>query len=239
MALQHPVDQLAPCALDALTEDERLETLAHLTQCAECRAVASRYRSVAGMLALAVPQPPPAPIWLKRDILRAAASTPRQHGSDGSGRHPKPLLAHTLSTTWAAVFVVLALGAGILGGQALGPLVPGSKGAPADQTVVLAATAGGQGARGFLYAGPAASTLSVTGLPALPADRVYEVWVVGSEGTRPAGTFTTTVDGRGAVVMDRAATARHTVAVTVEPAPGSSEPTGPILLEGVVGKGAS
>lgn len=89
-------------------------------------------------------------------------------------------------------------------------------------------------ARAFVSASSGTIVFSAEGLPALPADRVYQLWAI--VGTTPvsAGVFSPGADGRSQVVaqlppLDGPPT---TIAVTLEPAGGVPKPTGPIYLAG-------
>ncbi|AXH36141.1 hypothetical protein DVJ78_12590 [Humibacter sp. BT305] len=76
----------------------------------------------------------------------------------------------------------------------------------------------------------AQSAVLVDGLSALPSDRTYEAWYVGSDEVVPAGTFQAG-DGTTWHVLDGSMTHGAAIAVTVEPAGGSDQPTSvPILV---------
>ncbi|MFD3442261.1 anti-sigma factor domain-containing protein [Streptomyces sp. NPDC058685] len=64
----------------------------------------------------------------------------------------------------------------------------------------------------------------VSGLPELPADKVYEAWFVGSGGPVPAGLLSRK-SGRQLAVLDGPVAQAQAVAFTVEPAGGSKQPT--------------
>ena len=73
------------------------------------------------------------------------------------------------------------------------------------------------------------------GLPAAPARQTYQLWAVAGDSAPLAGpTFTVGVDGVGGTVADFPTLAPRTAVkavVTLEPAGGSSSPTGDPLLE--------
>ncbi len=72
--------------------------------------------------------------------------------------------------------------------------------------------------------------LVVNELPKLPNDRLYQVWLISWNGTvTGGGTFTNDANGRGQIVLesDQPLFAYKSLAVTIEPGPGSQEPTGP------------
>ena len=110
--------------------------------------------------------------------------------------------------------------------------------ANAERVVALAGTADAPNASGALYTGPENGLLVLRGLPALPAEQTYELWLIPSAGSPiPAGLvqvaegdshiFTIALTGEPS---DFAA-----VGLSIEPAAGSPSPTGPIVLLGTVG----
>lgn len=76
------------------------------------------------------------------------------------------------------------------------------------------------------------AAIAVDGLPALDAQRVYELWFIDGTGPASAGTFTATgTDGADWVLLDGTMKAGDVIAVTVEPADGDGTPTtDPILV---------
>jgi len=69
------------------------------------------------------------------------------------------------------------------------------------------------------------SALIVDGLEPLPESKVYELWYIGESGPRAAGTFSVDADGTTWRVLDGDMQASDVVAITVEPAGGSEQPT--------------
>lgn len=81
------------------------------------------------------------------------------------------------------------------------------------------------GANGTVVVGPGGSSaLVVANLGSAPAGKTYEAWVVAGKAALPAGTFR---GGSGTTVvrLERTVPRGAVVAVTVEPAGGSSQPT--------------
>jgi hypothetical protein len=108
--------------------------------------------------------------------------------------------------------------------------------AAGGHVVALAGTDRAPGARGELVqpAGGGPPLLVVHGLPELPPNRVYQVWVIA--GGRPASAGLLRPGGATTpmVTLERDLTGVQTVALTVEPAGGSPGPTTPIVLAGEV-----
>lgn len=72
--------------------------------------------------------------------------------------------------------------------------------------------------------------LAVNNLPNLSSDRLYQVWLIAWNGAvTGAGTFTNDVNGHGQIILesDQPLFAYKSLAVTIEPGPGSQQPTGP------------
>lgn len=71
-------------------------------------------------------------------------------------------------------------------------------------------------------------------LAATTGDEVYETWVIaGDSAPQPLGGFRVDSHGTGTLVTGTQAAAQDViVAITLEPAPGATSPTGPILVSG-------
>jgi anti-sigma-K factor RskA len=110
--------------------------------------------------------------------------------------------------------------------------------ANADRVVALAGTPDAPTASGAFYAGPENGLLVLRGLPPLPADQTYELWLIPGEGAPvPAGLVQVAADGNNTFAIDLAGLPSDYAAVglSIEPAGGSPSPTGPIVLLGTVG----
>lgn len=88
------------------------------------------------------------------------------------------------------------------------------------------------GARVFLDPVSGRAILFAYDLPVLSVDQLYELWAIGPEGPRPAGVFRPDDRGRARLEIEDPDLLRNVqvLAVTVEPAPGSDQPTGEIIL---------
>jgi anti-sigma-K factor RskA len=141
-------------------------------------------------------------------------------------------------TGLAAVVVAVAVAMGVLAASAQHRLrqVQDSQNelaavvdAPDVKLLTAAMTAGGHAhvlesprLRAFVF--------TAAGLPALPAAKAYELWLIGPAGTRPAGLLPRSKAGQtGPVVVAGLAQGDH-LGVTVEPAGGVPSPTSrPVL----------
>jgi len=86
--------------------------------------------------------------------------------------------------------------------------------------------------RGNFFLNPRLGILLIaSNLPALPAGKAYELWVIPKGGApRPAGTFQSGPQATAMHVLNGAVDPNVTLAVTVEPETGSPAPTGDILF---------
>lgn len=91
-------------------------------------------------------------------------------------------------------------------------------------------------ARARVFVDPATgrALLFAYDLPILPPDSVYQLWAIEGEEPRSLGTFSSTGRGPARVELESLDTVRtaDALAVTVEPAPGQSAPTGEMVLQG-------
>jgi anti-sigma-K factor RskA len=207
-------------ALDALDADERALVDEHVAGCAECAARLDELRETAAALAFAAPEAAPPP-GLRAAILDAAAP-------------PRPVPAkppHRLAL-WRGLAIGLAAACAGLAALAI-VLWNRADSARSSRDAQAAALAqvlqpgarlvALQGAPGAVVGTPQGRAILILGrLHRAPSGKTYEAWLIGGAGPRPAGTF-----AGGSTVLRLAGPAPRgtTVAVTVEPAPGSRAPT--------------
>jgi anti-sigma-K factor RskA len=109
--------------------------------------------------------------------------------------------------------------------------------ARADLTVSLPATDAAPGASGLFYQGNGESSVILYGLDALPEAQTYQLWWITAEGVPLPADLLVAEGELPAWQQVSAAPPEEELAaigVTIEPAGGSAEPTGPILLLGEV-----
>jgi anti-sigma-K factor RskA len=190
-----PHDLTAAYALDALDRDEAEAYERHLAQCEECREQLAELNETATSLAFGAVAPAP-PARLRASILDAAAA---------ERTNVVPLLRRRWVSRGLAVAAAAA--ACIVVGLA-----------------VSLSQSGHTRSFALMVNSNRTATLHLDGLSAAPSGKTYEAWVIPAGGSpRPAGLFpvgeNTTVHLRGTVPHNAV------VAVTVEPAGGSSHPT--------------
>jgi hypothetical protein len=97
------------------------------------------------------------------------------------------------------------------------------------------------GARGTVFYSLADSTviIDVSGLAELDQDHVYQVWFqsAGSADWQPGPTFLVNAQGEAVQRLPGQTPTFTRIAISDEPAPGSSSPSTPLLLEGALAGG--
>ena len=216
----------AAYALDALDADEAHAYEAHLSQCERCREELAALSEPATALAWAVDAPVP-PAELRGRILDAAAA-------DRTNVVPlrRPWLLRATAAA-AAVAACVAVGLGIWASSLLDSVhrARASRVAVARAVEILADPTSRRidvaGARGMVAVDPTGqAALMLKHLPAAPAGKTYEAWVISPGGSpKPAGMFlggeTTTV-----IRLELPVPVGSTVAATMERAGGVDAPTG-------------
>jgi len=234
------VRELLPAyALKCLEAAEAADVARHLAGCPTCRAELNAYEQVADALALAAPES--APSAALRGVLLAtvAAGIERKgerekrrkgEGAKKRGRSPfRPLPPSPLLHRRLAVYAVVALAVVVLGG-----LLWAAVGRPAmDETMVsLAPSDVAPDAGGELRFGGNGATLEVVGLPVLPPEQQYQLWAVRAEQRASGAIFSVNENGWAevAVALEHPAAEYDRFGITIEPAGGSSGPTGERVL---------
>jgi anti-sigma-K factor RskA len=195
-------EEAAAFALDALEREESEAFERHLATCADCDAGLEQLRFAAAALAFAVEPPAPSEALRARVLDTGAQVIP---------------LPRWRRPTLLAVAAVAALCASVL--AATRPWQTGDAQMGVHRYAATGATAT------LLVGRSGEAVLAAPGLPPPAAGTVYELWVIDGGRPRPAGQF------RGSLAaLTRPVPPGAVVAVSLEPAGGSSRPTGPLLL---------
>jgi anti-sigma-K factor RskA len=246
------VDELdAAFALGALPPDESRAVIDHLATCSQPHAQLRAFVGAGEVLAMSADPVRPGS-ELRDRVMASVARTPQEHvatrggevtiqdrasdrGADGGWLSwLSPRVARPLAV--AAVVAVLAVAGWnvVLQGQV------GER----DRALraVAAAISGGEVAfrvdgaagRGYVVETPGSgAALVVADLATLPANRIYELWLLDAAGAPVAvGTFTPGSDAVAVVAIDHDLTGFATFAVTVE----ASRVTAPTAAPVMVGK---
>jgi Anti-sigma-K factor rskA len=228
-------------ALDALAQGAESERFArHLNRCASCASEVREFREVATAMAFATASAPPPE--LRDRVLAAAALTrqlppevtsharPRRARGRARGRVPwVPWLSGVVAT--AAVVVAVLFGylqahteQQLNQARAQNQAIALVLSAPQVKLLSRATTKGGV-ATVVLAADRHQIVVTTNGLPALPTGKVYQLWLIGTTRTVSAGLLPAATSGRTGPVLASGVVNGDTLGLTVEPAPGTAQPT--------------
>ena len=224
---------MAAWALSAAEADEGALMRAHIKACLSCREIAHRLDRTVNSIALAVDDFAP-PARLRWRILGAAAvprPTPapdrplgRLRSADSHKRRFELHVFERIPAYAAAAALVLALVIGVVTGDLIGHRPAGP-----IPSQVARFTLSGEGAS----AGATAKVIDLktdrfalvdfSGLPSLPAGKVYELWLTTSSGRAdPAAVFVPDSNGTKVVIANHTLAGYVTIAVTIEQGPDGS-----------------
>jgi anti-sigma-K factor RskA len=249
-------------ALGALDPAEKATIESHLAGCTECAAKAAAARERIAMLALAVPAMTP-PAGAKERLMERVRAERMPHGEapraeasrPGAPRRTafwlRPSVAWGMAAILAVVALILAVDNSRLKQQAAAydaamqsqraanaraEAVLDLLTAPDTQGVTLTVASEKPRTEGRVYYHPNRGLIFYAeGLSAPPENRVYQLWLVPSQGAPiSAGIFAPDQKGNASIVLPNlpAGVTAKAFAVTVEPKGGVPQPTGPKILVG-------
>jgi anti-sigma-K factor RskA len=254
----------AAYALGSLDSDERAAFEAHLATCSECAAEVHSFRPVADALARGVPGRTPRP-ELRDQVLQKFSSggsiAPIRSRRVTSIQSWMPLAASLILTAAVAVYAARLqtrvndlesrLDEAVLqastaerataDAQRVAAELQSSMGVLAAPDLVRIDLAGQPTApranARALWSRARGMVFAASDLPALPAGRIYQVWVVTAQAPISAGLLMPDPSGGGLTYFMTAPDipAPTAVAVTLEPAGGVPAPTGQMYLVGKPG----
>ncbi len=238
-------------ALDALGPDEARAVEAHLEEgCPECAEELAELRKVTAGLAVSVPRVEPSPA-VKADLMaRVAVTRPMRPGRRLVYRAPRvwiPAAAAAMVMAllgWQTITLrqavdqqhaqITALSDQLESQQELTRLIASA----AAQIIELAGTEARPAANARVLWDTSAQVwhFFVTNLAPLAEDQTYQLWFVTGGEPRSAGTFRTDETGTAHLRVDLPADliGVAAAAVSLEPAGGVPQPTGPVVLLGTV-----
>jgi len=223
-------ENVASYVLGALPEDEQERFAAHLTTCEECQAAAAELQVAADALPLAATQLVPPPELKDRVMSVVRSEAQLRQAADGEARHAEA----ERRPWWRGRFLGLGpLPAAAAASLLIAVLVAGgvliANGGASTKTVqgqVLIASA--PKASAALKLSDDVTKLTVTGMPAPPAGKVYQVWLKPpAQAPRPTrALFRVDAHGDADVQIQRGRLKGiEQVLVTAEPDGGSQAPT--------------
>jgi anti-sigma-K factor RskA len=238
-------------ALHALPEfDERLFE-EHMARCEACLVEVRGLRETAARLGLAAAEAPPPALRVRvmNRVAEVRQEPPAALGYEAPGRvsRRRPSRRRPPRGSWRTRVAVGLATVSTAAAAALGYLtvtanreldqvrnqaqVVASVLAAPDARTVTRKVASGGSATIVRSRSKGRVVFAASGLSGLPASKVYELWLMGPAGVRPAGLLRQSDDGVVAPVVALPLSSEERVGLTVEPAGGSPQPTTePILL---------
>ena len=221
-------------AMDALERGgERDRFIRHMSRCQSCASEVRGFREVATALAFAATAEAPPEL---RDRVLAAAARTRQlppevktHARPRRTRAWVPWLSGVIATASIAVAVLFGfaqahtqqeLNQVRAQNQAISALLSSPQ-----VTLLSHSTTKGGVATVVLAAARHQLAVITNGLPALPPGKVYQLWLIGKTKSVSAGLLPPAQSGRTRPVVASGVVKGDTLGLTVEPAPGSAQPT--------------
>ena len=222
-------------ALGALDQAERAVVARHLERCPDCRAELRAYQAVVDSLPLAA-QPRTPPARLRQAILdqvEPKSAVPRQRVPWHrrwlpQGRAWVPvavalivLLLISNLALWARLRQVQRSQAQLAQEFSLAELTGAGPAASADGVLIYQPENG-------------RAILVVEGMPQLPAERQYQLWLIQDGRRTSGGVFSVKQNGYGVLQVQHNQPLRlyDSFGVTIEPAGGSPQPSGQRVLSG-------
>jgi hypothetical protein len=233
--LRHDMHSLSGAyALDALEGGaERDRFVHHMSRCQTCASEVRGFHEVATAMAFAAAAEPPPE--LRARVLAAAARTRqlppevRTHARPRRTRSWVPWLSGVVATASIVVAVLFGF-AQAHTQQELNQVQAENKAislllSSPQVTLLSHSTTKGGVATVVLAAARHQLVVVTNGLPALPAGQVYQLWLISKAKTVSAGLLPSATAGRTAPVLASGVVKGDTLGLTVEPAPGSAQPT--------------
>ena len=236
--LRHDMHSLSGAyALDALEGGAERDRFArHMNRCQSCAGEVRGFREVATALAFAATAEPPPEL---RDRVLAAAARTRQLPPEVT-THARPRRTRSwvpwvpwISGVVATASIVVAVLFGFAQAhtqQQLNQAQAENKAislllSSPQVTLLSRSTTKGGVATVVLAAARRQLVVVTNGLPALPAGKVYQLWLIGKTKIVSAGLLPAATSGRTAPVLASGVVRGDALGLTVEPAPGSAQPT--------------
>ncbi len=233
-------------ALDALEAGAESERFArHLERCSSCAGEVRGFREVATGLAFAATATPPP--GLRDQVLAAAARTRQLPPEVSSHARPRRVPARVPRMPWvpwlsgvvatAAVVIAVLFGFSqahteqeLNQARAQNQAIALVLSSPQVKLLSQSTTEGGV-ATVVVAADTHRLVVTTSGLPALPAGKVYQLWLIGQQKIVSAGLLPSATSGQTAPVLASGVVSGDKLGLTVEPAPGSAQPTTTPILE--------
>lgn len=226
------VHDLAPFyVLGALDDGEQRAFEAHLAGCAECRREIAELEPGVEALARSAAEFPPTA--MKAEVMAAIDADLAADPGGSPGVEAIPIRPR--ATMVVASLVAVAAALAVVFGVGLGSSDPSRQPidsilAAADRAVVEIDSDVARFVEVVYVPDERSGVFIADGIDAVPEGQTYQLWLIGAEGPVSAGTFEPDEDGTARVLLDGEVRPGLTLGLTIEPAGGSTAPTGDILL---------
>jgi anti-sigma-K factor RskA len=232
----HVIDDIPAYVLGALDAEKQHQVEVHISACSECRNEMVSYQIVSGNLPFLLPQHD-LPTGLRSSILQKASHMENEKPVSIKERVFRWL--NPLATpVWGGVSLILILFLGV-GNIFFFQQSRLTKDAKSDfQIVPMAGQKSALAASGLIVMSGDGNfgTLVVDNLPVLDSTKQYQLWLIKDGKRTSGGVFSVLDTGYGVLVVNsqQPLSLYDTFGVTVEPAGGSTGPTGDKVLGGTI-----
>jgi anti-sigma-K factor RskA len=227
-------------AADAVTGAELADFERHLERCTTCAEEVRGLRETTARLGMTTAIAPPP--WMREQVLAATSRTRQLPPPDGrvvplhtrsrraaSLRHlPRPLAVAAMSAMAAAVIVLAVFQVNTRSqlhqAQAGASAVAAVLSAP-DAHIAMTSTTVGGTVTAVISRKDGEAVITTSGMPAAHSGKIYELWVITADGARSAGLMSGGTTGATSPVLADDVKSGDSLAITIEPAGGSSQPT--------------
>ena len=237
------LDELAAAyALGAVPPDEERAMSEHLATCDEPHAEARELIGAAAMLPAALPPMEPSPA-LRARLMATVATTPQDHRRVAAPVEA-PVRLEPRRSWWQLGPLPAALAAvalAVVVGLGAWNLDLGRQIAERDEALRAVASADaayavtGSAGSGWVLETDGQAIFLADSLAELPADRIYELWLIGPEGEPVAVGTVTDTDGVAFATLERDLGSATTFAVTVEAERVEAPTSDPVLVASLEG----
>lgn len=237
-ASKHVFDDIPAYTLGILSDSEQRLVAEHLAECTLCQSELQGYQSVVDQLPLAVSEISPSP-RLKTLLMSQVTEKPaaRQKETPPNWIDGLRGFFQRVTPVWAGVSLVLVIALAATNFLLWRQVRQAEeRSALAFTTLEMKSDVAAPEAEGLIVITPDGryGTLVVNGLPALPDDRQYQLWLVQGEQRISGGVFSVANSGYGALLVKapQPLSEYSRFGVTIEPYGGSPGPTGDRVLAG-------
>lgn len=229
---KHVLELLPAYALGSLDEDELLIVSMHLGTCERCQEELTSYELVGDQLILALPEYEPPRNLIDSIISKVLQENDQEEPEGGTSKWLRPMKP---AWNFISVGLILALGITTLSlWQEVNQLQSSTIEIGQQEVLLLSSGVNLDDAKGVLLISQndLEATLIVEGLPVLEEGYQYQLWLI-KDGLRDSGgVFSVSQAGYGFLLISSAEelSSYEVFGITVEPAGGSSAPTGEKVL---------